>query len=157
MTVTYGGVVNPSCTNVSTLTRNLQVLSADRVRQQPEVEAMPVGARKKARITIELSDRPTILSENGSLEVESATLHGVITWSERRLDTEYRILRPYGGGQPLAGCAVSDMPGLGLCGLMVSQNRTLSFVRIPVSARNLNKIYRRHIAQFEGEGRPTLR
>lgn len=148
MPVRFAGALNPACPDVGTLARNIQINTINHLRTQPDVSAMPNDVSKCTRAIVQISDRPTILAPFGEIEVESATLTGLIRWTELHLDTIYKILTPLGGDSPpLAGCAVSDMPGFGLFGLMLSIDRKLSFIRIPVSERNRKKIYRRPITQ----------
>jgi hypothetical protein len=145
--VRFAGAANPACPDVGTLTRNLQINAINSIKEMKEVEALPNSEPTSMRVVVQISDRPCIVAAGKDILVESATLTGKVEWSQLQHDTIYKILVPLGGGAPLAGCAVSEIPGLGLCGLMLAADRKLSFVRIPVSERNRNKIYRRPITQ----------
>lgn len=147
MPVRFAGALNPACRDVGTLARNLQINAINNLRTQPDVSARPNDLSKRTQAIVQISDRPSIIAPFGEIEVESATLTGLIRWTEPPLDTIYKILTPLAGGPPLAGCAISDMPGFGLFGLMLSIDRKLSFISIPVSERNRKKIYRRPITQ----------
>ena len=135
--------IKNNCANLNALMKIMQIKAQNELLKKWNPPNINSDERKYADITILISDKPYVKAPSGKIIIEELNFNGLIGWQETQQETHYKILQKYGEDKPDAGCCVFEMPGWGLCGLIVSNsNRDLNFIIIPISNRNKTKIFR---------------
>lgn len=134
--------------DLQTLVENLREQATRELMKRWNPANIDPNQRKQAEVTAVVSNRPWIDAVTGRVPVNEIRFSGKVRWREEQVPTESHALFRYGESSPIAGACVFEMPGWGLCGLLLSQtDRNLRFVNIPISHRNITRIFRHQVAK----------
>lgn len=134
----------PAAPDLQRFIRAMQRQAAQQLMERWRPTVINPQEVKRARVTVQISDRPFVKSEDRRIVLEELVFEGGVRWREEARETKYKVLVRLGDERPLAGCCIFEPPGWGLCGLVVSNtNRDIRFMHVPVAERNRRKIFRR--------------
>jgi hypothetical protein len=109
--------------------------------QQRESSLLPVGVQKPLSIHLQFSDRPHVRCGEIVGEITAVNVEGLIQWRETRTKMDGKVLVSESTDEPLIGCVLAELPMGNLIGITASNaDRTIKFINVTVSARNLRVI-----------------
>ncbi len=147
----------PLAPDFLTFVRRLQQQAANQLMKQWEPAVVSPNDVKRARVAVQVADAPFVRAGDRRIIVKELVYEGGVRWREELGETKYKVLQRIGDARPLAGCCVFEVPGWGLCGLMVSNaDRDIRFVHVPVMERNRRKIFRRPLIDRTGQVTPII-
>lgn len=120
---------------------NLIVNTTNELQSRDEVSLLVPNVSKRIDISIGLSDEPHLRLGKLITKIKSARLQGIVRWKETPHPVQYKILVNEATDQPVIGCVLAELPNGNLVGITASNaDRTIRFINVGVSARNLSVI-----------------
>jgi hypothetical protein len=122
--------------------RNVLDNATDTWAKNDEFSKMPVGVAKPIDVILQFTDRPHLKAGDFIGLVTAAHVRGVLHWQEKASPAEFKMLVSESTGQLLTGCVLAELPNGNLVGITASSaDRTIKFINVAVSLRNLNVIH----------------
>lgn len=120
---------------------NLLVNTTNELQSREEISLLGAENSKPVDISIELSDNPHLRFGELIAKIKGARLQGVVRWKETPHAVEYKVLVNQATDRPVIGCVLAALPNGNLVGITASNaDRTIRFINVAVSARNLSVI-----------------
>lgn len=140
----------PDCPDLNAFIKLMKLHVANELMKQWGPDEQIPGRWKVAHVVLDVSaHQAEVVTRNVHLPITEIVFDGKVRWRVETRESRFMVLRRLGEAKPDAGCCVFELPGWGLCGLVVSNtNREIRFMNIPVSDRKKKKVYRqvlRHI------------
>jgi hypothetical protein len=127
------------------LADRLASVAANVAKAQGHPVEMAVGEKKPVTFNIRLEDEPFALIGDERLPLTEARVSGVIEYVEQASQPLCKVLVRLDDQRQIVACAVFEMSGGNLGGIVFDGNRQLRFLSIPVADRLLRKINRRKL------------
>lgn len=120
---------------------NLIINTTNQLQDREEISLLAAENSKPISISIELSDNPYLRLGHLIAKIKGARLQGVVRWKETPHPIQYKVLVNEATDRPIIGCALGELPNGNLIGITASNtDRTIRFINVSVSARNLTVI-----------------
>lgn len=120
---------------------NLIVNTTNQLQVREELSMLAAGTSKRIDISIALSDNPYLRFGELLTKIKWARLQGIVRWKETPHAVRYKILVNEATDRPVIGCVLAELPNGNLVGITASSaDRTIRFINVGVSARNLSVI-----------------
>jgi hypothetical protein len=120
---------------------NLIVNTTNELQSRDEISLLAPNASKRIDISIGLSDDPHLRLGELIIKIKGARLQGIVRWKETPHPVQYKILVNEATDQPVIGCVLAELTNGNLVGITASNaDRTMRFINVAVSARNLSVI-----------------
>lgn len=147
----------PNAPDFTTFIRVMQQEAVAKLRKEWEPTVVNPNEVKRAKVAVQVTDAPFIKIGTRRVFIKELVYDGGVRWREELSETKYKVLQRLGDANPLAGCCVFEIPGWGLCGLIISNsNRDIRFVHVPLSERNRKKVFRRPLITQSNQVAPII-
>jgi hypothetical protein len=128
---------------------NLIVNTTNELQSRDEVSLLAPSVGRRIDITIGLADDPHLQCGELITKIKGARLQGIIRWKETPHPVQYKILVNEATHQPVIGCMLAELPNGNLVGITASNaDRTIRFIHVGVSARNLSVIRKMQLGRL---------
>lgn len=133
------------CQNMEILVQRILVRALDMLKDRDDIVALAQNESKEVRALSTL-DNPCMEINGQRFCLEQVLLKGTVKWATQVHRPQFKVLVKDGERTPFIKCAITEFSQGDLIGFTISStDRTVHMIKIPVSDRNREKIYRQRL------------